>query len=433
MRRISLVFLALLLLLSANVDAAARRRAVRPPTNPDAFISQDPSTVPGWLLLHGHTLSTPEYFSTGRAELEPLRTMIGDAEVVGLGDGTHGTHEFSAVKLRIIDFLVREMDFDTLILEAPVSHFARLNDYILGGDVDARAVLAETLAKPDLAYTFWNNAETLAVLDWMRAYNAGRGTRPPLLLFGGDVFGQNYAWQDVVAYLRTVDAALATMAESEYACIGTRTLTGICRDQATRVRDALLAAEADLIARSSRDAFYAALYEATVILNGQDGFGGRDEGMADNVTWLRDNFSTTKRVIYWAHNGHVSRNRMNLSVGKTTGEFLVERYGDDYFVIGTMTGAGSYHSWNNIRGQLVRQVVTFNPVGPNSHEAYLGQRGTLPFILPLRGELPEWLTAARELNAAPAGGSGAGGTEVLPESFDAIVYIPLTTPFNLFP
>jgi erythromycin esterase-like protein len=124
---------------------------------------------------------------------------------------------------------------------------------------------------------------------------------------------------------------------------------------------------------------------------------------------------------------------MEFSIGKPAGQWLAEAYGDDYFVIGTMTGAGSFHQWNNIRGQLVRQTVTFNTPGPESHETYLGERGTLPYILSLRGELPEWLNTARVMNNSPAGGSVGSQPELLPAAFDAIVYIPRTTPLRLFP
>lgn len=430
MRRILIVLLALLFLSAANGDAAGRRRAARPPSNPDAGITRDPATVPGWLQLHGHGLSTTEFYSSGTAELGPLRNMIGDAKVVGLGDGTHGTHEFYTVKLRIIDFLVREMDFDTIALEAPVPQFADLNAYVLGGNVDPRAVLQEA-ASANVGYLFWETEEILAVLDWMRAYNRDRGARPPVQIFGADNFAVNYAYHDVIEYLDRVDAALAATARTEYACIGTSHYVSRCTAEATRVRDAMLAAEADLIARSSRYDFQIALYTAMTVVNAQSGISGRDRVMAENVTWLRDQMSTTKRAVFWGHNAHMSRTRMDLSIAIPTGQYLAEAYGEDYFAIGTMTGGGSFQAWNSIRGQIVRQVATFNAAGPNTHESFLGQRGTLPYILSLRGELPEWLTANREVNAANLGGTAGGSTEILHEAFDAIVYIPHTTPLRM--
>jgi erythromycin esterase len=418
MRPLLSALLALSLLLVVNADAADT--------------GHEPASVPGWLNLHGHNLLTPEFYEPNSTfELAPLREMIGDAKVVGLGDGTHGTHEFFTVKLRIIDFLVREMDFDTIVLEAPVPQFADLNAYVLGADVDPRAVLQE-VAGPTLGYVFWECEEILAVLDWMRAYNQTRGDRPPVQIFGSDNFAQVYAYRDVIDYLDTVDAALAAMARTEYACIGTSHFTTRCRPQATRVRDALLVAEADLIARSSHYDYSIALYNAMTVVNWQNGsILGRDKAMADNVTWLRDRMSTTKRAVFWGHNGHMSRREMDLSITVPTGQHLAEEYGDDYFAIGTMTGGGSFQAWTSVRGQLVRQVKTFAPFGPHSHEANLSRRNALSYILPLRGELPEWLTADLEMNAANASGTLDGSTEVLPTAFDAVAYIPETTPLRM--
>ncbi|HEY0158394.1 MAG TPA: erythromycin esterase family protein [Thermoanaerobaculia bacterium] len=415
MRQILPSLLALSLLLSVNADPASRHA---------------PPSVPGWLNIHGHSLLTPEFYGPAPHELAPLREMIGGAQVVGLGDGTHGTHEFFTVKLRIIDFLVREMDFDTIVLEGPVPQFADLNAYVLGADVDPRAVLQE-VGGPTLGYVFWECEEILAVLDWMREYNQTRGTRPPVQIFGSDNFGQNYAYHDVIDYLDGVDPGLAATARAEYACIGASHFTTSCGAQATRVRDALLATEAGLIARSSFYDYSIALYNAMTVLNAQSGIFARDRVMAENVTWLRDRMSTTGRAVFWGHNAHMSRREMDLSVGVPTGEYLAGAYGEDYYAIGTMTGGGSFQTWVSRRGRLVRQVATFQPFGPNSHEASLSRRNALSFILPLRGELPEWLTADLEMNAANASGPGDGSTEVLPTAFDAVVYIPETTPLRM--
>ena len=37
----------------------------------------------------------------------PLKDLIGDAHIVGLGEATHGTSEFFHMKHRIIDFLAQ--------------------------------------------------------------------------------------------------------------------------------------------------------------------------------------------------------------------------------------------------------------------------------------------------------------------------------------
>jgi len=187
------------------------------------------------------------------------------------------------------------------------------------------------------------------------------------------------------------------------------------------------------VSRSSQNAFNVALLNARVPLQWANGIGFRDQGLAENVTWIRDRFSTTRRVIFWAHDAHISRTPMQFSLGNPAGQFLAQTYGSDYFAIGTMFGTGSFLQWNAVRGVLTNQTVTLGPLGGDSHEAFLRQRGPQAFLLPLRGELPAWLTTPRVMNVSASGGPLATRQESLPALFDAVVYVETSTPMRLLP
>ena len=144
--------------LAAPSAAPARHRATRPPVS-DA-------TPAGWLSNHAYRLDT----------MEPLRAVAGNAPVVALGDDTHGTHEFFELKLKMIQFLVREMKFTTIGFEAPFADFNRLNQYILGAPGDPYTPLMHR----ELGYWFWASEEIVAVVEWAREYNRTRGDRPPV-------------------------------------------------------------------------------------------------------------------------------------------------------------------------------------------------------------------------------------------------------------
>src|ERR1043165_3404394 len=112
----SLVALSLVLL-TLSAGAQARRRASIPPRISDA-------TPGGWLTNHAYRIETTQTGAPLR-DLEPLRNVIGTAGVVGLGDGTHGTHEYFELKLRTIEFLVREMGFTAVAMEAPFADWTQ--------------------------------------------------------------------------------------------------------------------------------------------------------------------------------------------------------------------------------------------------------------------------------------------------------------------
>lgn len=92
--------------------------------------------------------------------------MIGNAKVVGLGEATHGSHEFFAMKERAFQHLVKERGFTTFALEMSWSAGLRIDEYVQGGPGDARRVAEETLAGSP-----WERAEFDSLIGWMRAHN----------------------------------------------------------------------------------------------------------------------------------------------------------------------------------------------------------------------------------------------------------------------
>ena len=72
----------------------------------------------------------------GFDDLQPLKALLKDVKVVGLGEATHGTREFFQFKHRLLEFLVTEMGFTALVIEGSYTGFQPINDYILHGAGD---------------------------------------------------------------------------------------------------------------------------------------------------------------------------------------------------------------------------------------------------------------------------------------------------------
>ncbi len=106
----------------------------------------------------------------GYGDLMPLKDVIGDARIVGLGEATHGTSEFFRMKHRIVDFLAKEMGFTYFAIEANMPEAYRVNDYVLTGRGDPKALLK------GMYFWTWNTQEVLDMILWMRDFNAsGKG------------------------------------------------------------------------------------------------------------------------------------------------------------------------------------------------------------------------------------------------------------------
>lgn len=113
-------------------------------------------------------------------DLLPLKEIIGDAKLVGLGEATHGSKEFSQVKHRMLKFLVEEMDFDGLIMEVPEEPAKNIDKYIKTGEGDPQKLLT------DLGFWITRTQEVLDMIEWMRSYNVGSPDRQ-ISFYGCDI------------------------------------------------------------------------------------------------------------------------------------------------------------------------------------------------------------------------------------------------------
>ncbi|HEX7808062.1 MAG TPA: erythromycin esterase family protein [Thermoanaerobaculia bacterium] len=419
MRLRSLILIALV---AISIEAAPRRRAVSKPTI-------DPSTIDGWLIANTHLLVADEYIPYD-LDLEPLRTMIGSATIVGLGDGTHGTHQFFTMKMRIIDFLAREEGFDVVAFEGPFPLMNRMDAYVQGGAGNARELAS---AMKPLAYLFWNSEEMVQLLEWMRQYNATRGDRPALRIAGFDIFEPYPASREVLTYLRDVDPPAAATAESLYACItpSAFVVTGPCNDSAVTVLQALTPKEAAYTALTSAAAYAEAQQYARVVTQAVEGGGpNRDAGMAANALWLRANRSATHKIILWAHNAHLSKTSTELAPYTVMGQTLSASLAGDYFNVATLTAAGAIRQWQP--GSRTPILTTIPALTPANLESDLRKRDAPRFIIPLRGDVPEWLSRKRPYITAGTYGNPQS-TDSITTQFDAAIFIDTTSPITDLP
>ena len=66
---------------------------------------------------------------SGFDDLMPLKEVLRDVRVVGLGEATHGTREFFQFRHRMLEFLVEEMGYTVLAVEGSYAAFMNINDY----------------------------------------------------------------------------------------------------------------------------------------------------------------------------------------------------------------------------------------------------------------------------------------------------------------
>jgi erythromycin esterase len=339
-------------------------------------------------------------------DINALGSMVGNARIVGLGEATHGTHEFFRMKHRMLQYLVEEQGFSTFGIEATFPEATRLNRYVLTGEGNPRALLT------NLYFWTWNTQEVLDMIEWMRAYNADPAHTRKLTFWGFDTVYSRVAMNDVEAYLRRVDPAAADSADAWYACyrifedsiykplpnyqiIGDA-VKAECRRGVVAVDSLMEARAAEFSAVTGRGEYDVARQTARIVVQSEDARSQhpsakmRDFYMARTIEWIAETGAPGTRLVVWAHNLHVGR-----SPAWGMGDHLTQRFGDAYRIVGFSFYSGTVHAV--LPGSGLRPIET--PVAaPNSYEHQFHRLGVNGFIVDLRpvraGSVPEsarWL------------------------------------------
>ncbi|WET81040.1 erythromycin esterase family protein [Amycolatopsis sp. QT-25] len=402
-------------------------------------------------------------------DLTPFATVLEGVQVVGLGEATHGSKEFFTLKHRLIEFLVRELDFTVIAFEAGRSVCRAVNDYIQSGEGTASAALT------GVGYWTWDTYEVLALVEWLREYNASMPAQRRVRFHGIDSGIDEGAVQLVAKYLDTVvphrteafrEAIRTTNMGESSAGIGglvggsiAGTVRRLFRRKAaagsvsphTASRVLLDTAEflrterAGLVEASSVRDWSEAVESATELANAADiaaypllsadGCAVRDRYLADAVRELADD---GERVAVWAHNGHVARSTVSRGVA-SMGAHLSEVYGSAYYALGLTFNQGSFQaSRAGFAGNTGLAEFTVEPAVRRSVEALLAQPGIGDYLIDFRAArykepVMNWLTTP-----APTRSYGAivgfwpmvkkvTGSVTLADEYDGLAFIERTT------
>jgi erythromycin esterase len=294
------------------------------------------------------------------SDLDPLRTLVGNATIVALGEATHGTREFFRMKHRMLEWLVREMGFSYFGIEATFPEALDVDHYVQTGEGDPADLLA------NLHFWTWNTTEVLDLIKWMRAWNAS-GKQPTVHFVGFDMQFPGVALDSVEAFATRIDAVTETAVRGAYHCLDQfrtyPTITGSagidvgyrkqtpayqrdCRVALQQVDTLLARNESAWAAREGatkmrlvrRMARLVSQWEAA---NAQDvpaGSNLRDLFMAENTAWWHDTYAPGSKMVLWAHNMHISKIRGWM------GDHLSKRYGAGYLNVGQTFGTGSFNA-----------------------------------------------------------------------------------------
>jgi erythromycin esterase len=399
-----------------------------------------------WMKQAALPLQTVEA-GHGFADLQPLKKVLQDVRVVALGEATHGTREFFQLKHRMLEFLATELGYTVFAIEADVADAHAVNDHVLTGKGDAAEVLA--------GLGNWNTEEVLALIRWMRRYNADPAHPRKLSFHGVDMQGTVRASQSVGDYLARVDEPFAQTVRERLAPLAVpkkwfqnvramspedkRALAAFVREVGERFdarkHQYVRASDARQWARMRRNVTVLGQFLERQVTGQRE---LRDRFMAENLLWALEHEGPNARAVFWAHNGHVAREYEGAEW--PVGRHLAEALGPRLYIFGFAFLQGGFQAWNISRqpAEGRQGMVDFSvpPAPEDTLEAALASTG-LPLLaldlkaLPRTGPATAWWRHTHRTRLIGFVYSDEGyplGTVRPLRSYDGLLFIERTTP-----
>jgi len=331
--------------------------------------------------------------------IRPMLEEMGSKKIVALGEGTHGSSEFHTVRHWITRLLIEEYGFNKVAFESDYADAFQLNKALQEGNRNYTALMKENLL------SIWQNKEVESLLKWIQSYNQaglnkvdfhgidypfvsnnakiilevlGRKHHPEMLALANKLSEyanyQDVFWNggneedfnpDMKEWYKNGLAAYGVIEQIEQ---GIPQLELGAEDQ--DLAEGML-----LNAKLGYDVFHQ-----------YDKFkreSSRDSAMAEMATWIvREDGD---KMIIWAHNIHVGKQESEMNgypVGGI-GKFILQKYPDNYFVMGMGTAEGTYAATTDrtVTNSNYMGSYMLDPTAEGSYEHLLNKIDVPAFIL----------------------------------------------------
>lgn len=296
-------------------------------------------------------------------DLQFLKPILAGKKIVQIGESGHGMAEYFKLKTRLVKFLHKEMGFEVIAVEGGI------------GDTDAAfansASLSDTAVMRNSFYSTWAFTEAIPLFTYIQQE---KKSTHPLLLAGFDniptssyfkkFLQQKLGDQHEISLLflemeekmeklfkgnfTNKEEAVQTLKQGQQKISTLIDLTQVRKNSITqKLGDTNLYKILLQVLNNRKNTF--AINPAN--LNQQSMEVTRDSLMANNVEWIYNELYPGKKMIVWAHNGHVAKNNSHTTINgkypevKRQGEYFNEKLGKAAYTIGLYCYTGRAYAF----------------------------------------------------------------------------------------
>ena len=306
--------------------------------------SQNPKTQTEWLNKNTIELQPNETY-----DFTKLKDILRDKRIVALGESTHGLGEFYKIKSTLVLYLHKELGYEVLAMESGL------------GDINLAYEDIDTISAKNLRdYTLFGNFKAKEVDTLFNYIKSTSSSKNPLIYTGYDTqFSSDYLITKLVKLTAPIDKTLSDSLtnrmysfQKSFGAARNNDSIGYIKHRDVFIKNAkdisqLLQKNKDSLLNSKTLSLKEYLiiqktlemFVRSTNLSYEDRFQGyelRDKLMAENLVWLLNDIYPNKKVIVWAHNGHIQKTESRM------GNYLSDSLKNDYVSIGFAFHKGTY-------------------------------------------------------------------------------------------
>lgn len=325
------------------------------------------------------------------SDLDSLVKTMSERRVVMLGEATHGTEEFYALRREISRRLIENYGFRFIAVEGDWPDCYQLHRYLAGRSAaaTAREIMSAFGRWPSW---MWANHQVADMIEELKDVGAG--------FYGLDVYSLYESLVVLKSYAAKMDRGLADRIDAVYACFepyekneiryAARSRDGLdlCEEQTVECLREMMRARLERTSLDGDELFdarqnalvlqSAERYYRTMGRGDEVSWNIRDEHMMDTLDRLLRHHGEGARAVVWAHNTHIGDYKATDMVEQgyvNLGGLARERYGaENVYLLGFGTYQGTVlagSAWD-----ARPEVMTMPPARPGSLEASLHELAT---------------------------------------------------------
>lgn len=249
-----------------------------------------------------------------------------EANIIALGEATHGNVEFQKLKLDVFKKMIEENGVKAFAIEGDFGGCEKVNEYIHGADITAKDAIKA------IGFKIYQTKEMEELITYMRQYNENAKDGEDLRFYGFDMQRVKHSMDLLIETCKSLNLEISNLQKlvndnawsSDYKSEDRIVVLNQVKSELENIENTTKAIHiVDLLIQNSK------LQE----VENADGGTLRDKYMAENVEWIlaQEKLLGYENIFISGHNSHVAKWGSFDSMGK----LLSINPSNNYYVIGT--------------------------------------------------------------------------------------------------